>query len=226
MGGLRSISRKRRHLAVAIAIAVGAIFVPAPAQAGQIKASKAPQVSGPLSLADEKECLADKATYQGTTIARMNLCVWLYEFDEKMETDLTRTYGVAWVQTTVDAMNGWCATKVESNIKLPSGVKRHAYAPARKLSTKKRRRTTVKLTATANGNALDNGTVSQSFDLFPKTWTPSLANQGKTIRANWVGGESSKLAFAMGAEISWEFLSAPSIRGGLGNMRFVKSRRC
>ncbi len=224
MGGLRPASRKRQRVAAAVAT-VALFVVAAPAEARQIAASKDPRVSGPLSLVGS-DCGTHNATYGGTTIAKMKSCVWLYEFDEKMETDLERTYGVAWVQNTVDATNGWCATKVESNIKLPSGVERHAHAPARKLSTKKRRRTTVKLNVTADGNAIENGSVSQTFDLFPKTWTPSLANGGQTIKAAWAGRESSKLAFAMGAEISWAFLSSPSIRGGLGNMRFVKARGC
>lgn len=229
MGGLRPGLDRRRRVAAAVTAVALAFGTVAPARAGQIAASKDPKVSGPLSVKDW-DCLRDKARYKGTTIARMQLCVWFYEFDKTMEVDLARNYGVAWVQNTVDAVNGWCAAKVESNIKLPSNVKRHAYVPKRKVVAKKRRRATVRLEVTANGSAVEDGKVVQSFGLFPKTWTPSLANEGRTIRATWAGRESSKLAFALGAEISWaqgdEIYSSPSISGGLGSMRFVKSRRC
>ena len=226
MGGLRSTTRRRRYVTVAVAAAVISVCVPAPAHAGQPDASKEPRVSGPLEV-QSQDCLPHQVKYGGKTIALLNACVWLYEFDLTMETDALRNYGVAWVQTTVDATNGWCATKVNSEVSLPQDVQRHGYAPRRKLARRKPARATVKLKVDAEGYAVEDAAISQRFNLFPKTWRPTLADNGRSVITTWTGRESSKLAFAHGVEFSWPLGQSPGIvRGGLGHMRFVKSRGC
>lgn len=223
MGGLRSTSWRRRLLGLTCATALA---WSGPAHAGQLKAAKAPRVSGPLSLAGSA-CSKDTATHEGQVIARLDSCVWIYEFDNTMETDPLRTYGVGWVQTSVDPVNGWCATKVESELTLPDEVEALKRTPKSKVAVKKKSRTSVKLKVDAGGYAsLEEGRVSQRFNLFPAGMRPSGSLDGGIVRTTWTGRESARLAFALGAEISWELLGTPSIRGGLGHMSFVKSSRC
>ena len=188
-------------------------------------AAKNPRVSGPLQPSSSS-CAKNKATHEGQTIARLQSCIWLYEFDAAMETDFARTYGVGWVQTTVDAVNGWCATKVGSELTLPGTVSLHDSAPKKKMTTNKKTRARVRLNVDAEGYALSEASISQSFDLYRRVLSTAVPDTKRAVRTTWRGRESSKLAFALGAEISWSVLDTPHIKGGLGRMSFVKSRRC
>ena len=216
----------KAHRSIAIALIASAFIVGTPAHADQTRASKNPEVSGPLTITDSA-CGEKRLTHDGKPLAQVESCVFLYEFDELMETDVLQTYGVVWVQTTVDPLNGWCVTSADSELKLPSSVERHGRTPTKTMSTSKRKRVNVGLDATAAGNAVEYGYIGQSFDLYPKSLRAELANEGRTMRTSWKGSESSTLFSALGAEISWPALSAPGrIRGGLGNMNFLKKGKC
>ena len=182
-------------------------------------------MSGPLTLTNSA-CGDDRLTHEGKPLARVESCIFLYEFDALMETDVTQTFGVAWVQTNVDPLNDWCVTSVDSELLLPDSVERYGRTPTKEISVSKRKRVNVGLTATAGGNSLATGYVGQSFDLYPKWLTSKVADKDRIVRTSWKGSESSTLAFALGAEISWSLLSAPEIRGGLGKMNFIKSKNC
>ena len=214
----------RGRLALAIWLVVPALLIAAPAL-GQPSATDEPRVSGPLYLVG-MSCGDDKLMHEGKPLARVDSCVRLYEFDSLMETDVTRTYGVAWVQTTIDPLNGWCATKARAEVILPNTVTRHRRAPVGEISSNKKDRVKVKLTTTADGHALENASVSQSIDVYPKSLTPRLANGGRTVRTEWRGEESDELAFVSAVEISWSILDTPQIRGGLGEMSFLKAPKC
>jgi hypothetical protein len=203
---------------------VPALLFAAPAH-GQPGAGDDPRVTGPLYLVGSS-CGDDRLTHEGETLAKVQSCIRLYEFDTIWETDATRTFGVAWLQSTVKPMNGWCATKVSNDVVLPETVSRHGRAPAKETSTKKPDRVRVKLIADADHNAIEVGTIAQSFDMYPVSLEPSLANRGQTIRTTWKGQESDELAFVTGTEVSWQVLQTPEIRGGLGKMSFVKSSDC
>jgi hypothetical protein len=218
--------RGRAHRSIAIALVASFVIAGAPAHAGQTKASKNPKVTGPLALTDSA-CGDKRIMHEGKPLAQVESCVFLYEFDTLMETDVTQTYGVAWVQTTVDPLNGWCVTSADSELLLPSSVERHGRTPTKAMSTSKRKRVNVGLDVTAGANALEYAYIGQGFDLYPKSLSASLANGGRTVRTSWKGSESSTLFSALGAEISWPVLSSPGrIRGGLGNMNFLKKNKC
>lgn len=220
--GLRP--RPKGRLALAIWLVVSALLIAAPAH-GQPPASHDPRVTGPLYLVG-RSCGADRLAHEGEPLAKVQSCIWLYEFDMLWETDATRTFGVAWVQATVKPLNGWCATKVSTEVALPDTVNRHGRAPTRDISTKTTDRVRVKLVADADNHALQPGTIDQAFDLYRGSMKPALANHGQTVRTTWTGQESDELAFVTGAEISWQVLGTPEIRGGLGQMSFVKASNC
>lgn len=212
------------RLALAIWLVVSALLIAAPAH-GQPPASDDPRVTGPLYLVG-KSCGGDRLTHEGEPLAKVHSCIRLYEFDMVWETDATRTFGVAWVQSTVKPLNGWCATKVSTEVALPDTVSRHGRAPARDISTKTADRVRVKLVADADHQAIQQGTIDQTFDMYPSSLKPTLANNGQTVRTTWKGQESDELAFVTGAEISWQVLQTPEIRGGLGQMSFQKDSDC
>ena len=221
-GGLRPASKGR--FALAIWLVVSALLWAAPAQ-GQPPATNEPRVSGPLYLAG-LSCGDNKLKHEGKVLAKVASCVRLYEYDTLMETDVNRSFGVAWVQTTVDPMNGWCATKVRTEVILPGSVNRLGRAPNRLISRSKPGKARIKISTTADDTGLEEGSVSQDVNLYPRSLKPSLAKSGRIVRTEWNGQESRELAFVSAAEISWDVLATPEIRGGLGKMLFLKGRGC
>ena len=196
------------------------------ASADQTSARDEPDVSGPLELVDEG-CSGGGVRHEGRRIARVMSCVRLYQFDEVMESDPLRSYGVAWVQTTVDAARGWCTKAVNTNIVLGTDIERHGRAPAQRIRIYRPRPLRVHLAADANGYGMADAWIAQRVTAFRGTLTPSTGNEGRLLRLTWAGRrQGAKLAFAMGAEISWGYFAGPEIRAGLGQMRFVKRRRC
>ncbi len=191
----------------------------------QTSADEPPDVSGPMHAGDA-QCGGGPLTHEGRLLARVRTCIWFIPFDELSETDLTRSYGVLWVQNTVDPVGGWCATRVPTEIKISKDAERHARTPSSRVKTRRPRPVTTSLTVDADGHAVENGRVKQSYRLYRRGLTPSLAEDGRIVRSTWKGKESDKLFFAAGAEVSWELFSSAKFKGGLGKLSFVKSRGC
>ncbi|MDQ4143383.1 MAG: hypothetical protein M3198_06510 [Actinomycetota bacterium] len=181
-------------------------------------------MNGPLELI-ASDCQADVAKHEGKTIARMYSCLRLYQYEAGSETDVLRDHGVGWIQTTVDAVHGWCAARVQSRLIVPDSLELHSSAPRHKLEPTRRERATVTVKTDAQGNGLETGSVSQSFDVFPQSLKPKVVDDRKVL-TKWEGRESARLAFALGAEVSWGLDASPSIIGGLGKMSFVKAKGC
>ena len=222
MGSTTTRLKMRRALGASLALV---IVLGSVAAAEQMSARDKPVVKGPLELAGSG-CGGGPVRHEAKVIARVQSCVRIYQFDDVMETDPARTYGVAWIQSTVDPERGWCVTKANTDLELPDGVARHGRAPARRIDVTRTRRLKVKLTADADGHALEEASVAQTMTAYRGSLNPSSADDGNVLRLTWTGRQPRKLAFVMGAEISWEFLSAPELRGGLGKLRFLKSKRC
>ena len=195
------------------------------ASADQTSARDEPTVYGPLELV-ASGCGGGPVRHDGRVIARVASCVRLYQFDDVMETDPLTTYGVAWVQATVDAMRGWCTTRANTEILLPEGVPEHGRAPARRIAVRKTKPLRIRLPADADNYALVPAWVRQRVTAYKGVITPSSARDGRLLRLTWKGRQSKKLAFASGVEISWDYFSGPEVRGGLGRLSFVKSRSC
>ncbi len=217
-------SRPALRAFVALASVVVALTGPA-AQARQLRATDEPKTSGPVSEAGSS-CSGDRLEHEGETIARVESCIWVYRFDETMETDLTKTYGAVWVQNTVDPMNGWCATYIPTEITIPKGTYRHARAPRDAIKVARRKRVKTKLVVDAAGQALEPARISNGYTLFPRRLKTGSSDGGRTTRVTWSGKQSRTLAFAGGLEASWSFLGTPRFRAGFGLMKFVKSRGC
>lgn len=221
--GLRP-KRFRGRTALAISLVWSALLVAAPALS-QPPAAKDPRVTGPLYLVG-MSCGDNKLKHEGDTLAAVESCIRLYEYDTLSETDVVNTYGVAWVQTSVNPVGGWCATQVETEVVLPGTVTTHATAPKKGVSPRKRDTVSVKITSSAGGAGIQDASIRQNLDVYPKSLQPEVAKNGRIVRTNWRGRESSNLAFVAAAEISWQMLDSPQIRGGLGQMRFIKAPGC
>jgi hypothetical protein len=169
----------------------------------QLDARDAPTTSGPLT-AGEKGCDGGKEMHEGDLVARVRLCYRVFLFDPDSEDSEGRDYGVIWLQSSVDAEPGWCTTAVRTSALISEGGRAHDYSPAAKITADGRKRVKRTLKVDAQGNADQNGRITQSFVIFPKRVVPRLSKGGEQrFKLIWRGSTARRLAFATGVEISW-----------------------
>jgi hypothetical protein len=217
----------KRSVTFALLIALAALPTTG-AQAvlpAQTDARTDPVVTGPLALSD-KACSRIQERILGELVAYTKTCIRLYTFNNNQETDLQRDYGVAWLQATVNAENGWCATTVRTDLKIPNGVTIHKRNPVELRTAAQPKVITNKMTTTAAGNSMTKASVAQSYIFRPRKAERVLANEGATQRLVWTGKTPAKLFFQTGVVFSWNILESPGeFRSGLG-FRFEKAANC
>lgn len=209
-----------------------------PGQAGGVAASQPgardkPEASGPLSFEgrsceQKEEVFKDPVTGKRETVAVAEACVLLYVYDPAKEDDGARDYGIVWLQTTVDARNGWCATKVKSDLTITDDAKLFEHDPKKTIETKHKERVKVSVTTNAQDHGEGTGRLKQSFTLRPERLKPSLEEKASAslFRLRWTGQTNKKLAFVSGVEISWDAEdSVDSMSSGL-SYEFEKRGSC
>ena len=198
---------KRALIVLSAALAFGSVVSPAEAQKKQMGAADDPSVSGALTLEDQK-CDRKVQTHEGEKVAVARRCLRFYSYDPASETALDRDYGALWLQSTVDAASGWCATRTGSKILLPEDLGLHSRAPKKKRVVKRRgpATTTLDVTVEENGPA---ASIAQNWIAFPRVVAPSLKKDGRVFKLGWRGETGARLAFAHGIEISWTTSAPP-----------------
>jgi hypothetical protein len=193
----------RARIAVVVVIAL-ALIAP-PALGAQMTAGEKPVVKGPLDTDQSlHKCKSEPERFQGVVIANFKLCSTYYLFDSTQETDSERDYGAVWVQGTVDPVNGWCARWVRMDLPIDEG-RAHTKAPrpGTVLKPRKAKRVKTRLEVDAQGHAVDEGVLKNSFRLYRRQLRTTFLEKSRTLRMRWTGNKSNKLAFAMGVETSW-----------------------
>ena len=191
----------------------------------QTDARTDPVVTGPLVLSD-KACSRAEERLLGELVAHTRTCIRLYTFNNNQETNPQRDYGVAWLQANVNAENGWCATTVRTDLKIPDGVAIHKRNPVALRTAAQPKVITNKMSTTAGNNSMSKASVSQRYIFRPRKAERVLANGGATQRLVWTGKTPAKLFFQTGVVFSWNILeSLGQFRSGLG-FRFEKAANC
>jgi hypothetical protein len=187
-----------------VPLALAAVLMLPGTASAQLDARDAPTVSGPLN-AGQKGCDGGKEMHQGELVARVRLCYRIFLFDVDSEDSENRDYGVVWLQSNVDAEPGWCATAVRTSALISKGGSTHDYAPSDEIKAQDKKTVTRTLKVDAQGNADQNGKITQSFTMIPKRVTPTLTRNGDKERFKliWNGSSARNLGFATGVEISW-----------------------
>ena len=193
-----------RRVTIGSAALVLALLLPGgtAAPATQLDANEAPDHEGPLTLSDTR-CDRKTRKNEGEVVAVIKRCLFFYRFDESAEGDAEYDYGVAWLQSNVDARNGWCAKRVASDVLLPEGVGVHAFDPKGPTEIDSIRKRTTRLTADAAGMATEPARVTQDWIAYPARVKGLYRDQDGVFRVKWVGSTKAKLGFAGGVEISW-----------------------
>lgn len=199
----RSLPARALLLGVATILVMGVIGA-SPVSAKQMDAREAPTVTGPLEAGD-MQCRKANVTRNDEKLAAVRLCSTLYALDPATDGDEANDYGVLWVQSNVDAKNGWCASRVRTKALVKSGGTLYDVAPGKTAKTSKRQKVRVRLTLDAHENPESTSTLTQRYLLFPRRVKPLVeaTKQGTRVTTEWLGSAGRKLAFAMGLELSW-----------------------
>lgn len=202
---------------------------PATAGGSQLDPYDRPDASGPLTF-QGKGCGKRTARSQGDLVAVLRYCVFLYTLSPTAELDPLRDYGAAWAQTEVDPRNGWCATNVRSEVSLPKQARGHATAP-KDMDAGAPKQARTSLVVDAQGLALSNGVLRQTYRLYPGGITGAVSDHGRDYRVTWNGRTNKTLAFAVGREFSvptGDVLLGElgSFGAGLSSLRFVRAPGC
>jgi hypothetical protein len=201
--------------------------------ASQPTAKEKPNASGPLSFEgrrceQKKEIFTNPKTGDSETVAVAEACVLLYAYDPAAEDDLEHDYGITWLQTTVDARNGWCAIKVRSDLTITDDAKLFQHDPKKAFERRRPRRIRVKVSTDAQGHGSDVGRLQQSFTMRPRRLRPFLIKRASAnlFRLRWTGRTERKLAFVSGVEIAWDADDAVNAMTSGLSYEFEKRGNC
>lgn len=205
------------------------LLIAAPALAAQTKAHDRPHKTGPLALTDQK-CARRDQDRGGRRIAAVISCLRFYRMNPSAESNPKRDYGILWLQSNVDAMAGWCATTVTSEITVPPQTNVNASAPARAIHASRTKHATTKVTSDGGGTASRPGSISQGFTMYPNMEQTSFrtTNAGRVFTLKWSGSTAHKLGLVSGVAISWRTSVGPpkSITFRVGRYTFEKKASC
>jgi hypothetical protein len=204
--------RRTLHAAVVSLLLAATTFVAPEASAAQLNASENPNVSGPLDLA-EKECEFDRReTETGDLVANVKSCVYFYFFDDSEEEDDASDYGVAWFQSNVNPVKGWCTLRFRSQVPVPSGSTLTALQPRGVKKINAPAKFTTNLKVDAEGAATENGRVKKNAKLYPEKVRSRVLQQGSKVRFSWTGSSPKRLGFAFGFELAWDAGTSPNLQ--------------
>ena len=204
------------------AILVVCLLVPVGSAEAQLDARERPRVTGPLAFVG-KDCDRHVERAGGRIIATSRSCLRLYAFDPSRENNSSRDFGVAWMQSEVDARRRWCATEARSIIDFPRRVRVLGTTPG-DLDTSRSRLVRARLRV---DNATDSpATIQNAFRLYPRVLRTGITDDGASFRATWRGSTRRALGFALGVELSWEQGALPPATGSLLDFALKRSGRC
>ena len=187
----------------------------APAQAAQLDPRTAPVTSGPL--------IEDSGAYEGNRCSRQEIagtngevaavakfCWTFYRFDPAAETDAGRDYGAWWIQSVVKPKNGWCASKVVTQMTMATGSTMHGLS-GRDFQTSSSRSITQKLRMDVEGNTTTPALIKQSLKLIPSKLVSKFVTRSNTFKMVWSGATRRAVAAAGGVEGSWAGDQGPPV---------------
>ena len=213
----------KRSFRVVAAAATLVVLAATPA-AGQLDPRDEPTVSGPLNFG-ERVCNREALKAPDGKIGVVTrACIYAYTFDSGEETDAERDYGVAWVQTYAEPKNGWCLSRVKSDV-INQNDNISAKAPRVNRTFSRGRRFVTRLRSDANGAANTDGIVRNAVRMRPGRLRSVNRDGGKTFRLVWSGATARPVAFTVGIESNWnssgEFVFSPT-----GGVRTTLKANC
>ena len=181
----------------------------------QLNARSQPGVSGPISLFS-RDCSEPYGQYEDEFWRDFDgeLCMFRYIFDPLAELDVANDYGMVWAQISVDH-DSFCIDAVEPMLlflRLLPGFELRVVSttPRDRLVARAARTVRETLESDAGGWATDDAAhLTQTYRLLPRVLSGGevkvFDDQGnQRARWKWSGHTSKRLAFVVGAVVSWK----------------------
>jgi hypothetical protein len=178
------------------------------AGAAQIGVKTAPNVSGPLikAFGAPEKCSTVSPKRDGQVAAVAEQCLWGYNFDIGSESDASKDYGVAWMQTVITPKNGWCVAALQAALGTSNGAKIVSVTPG-STSVASDKRKTASLVVDPAGEEQAKGRISQSYLLekgkLQVTNKADSQSGGRIVQTTWSGLSKDKVAIVTGMVLSW-----------------------
>src|SRR5918992_1906732 len=193
-----------QHKLITVIVAAMLWLVAAPAHA-QLDAGNRPNTNGPLTTGDQfRDCRSRVERFQGEVAGRFKICYWYFLFDPDRENS-PKNFAGFWAQGTVTPVGQWCARRARLDLELPARRHVHTRAPkaGKVIRTSSSRPFTPRLKVDAQGHAVDNASISNTFRVFANRLRVVRADNGDIHRMAWSGSVGRTLAFASGVEVSF-----------------------
>lgn len=222
----RTYTRNVTKVALAAAIAVLLLVPSTSGAATQMNATDDPRVTGDLELQTDG-CRSQQEKYRGEIVARGKTCLRIYTYDSASESDMTRNYGVVWLQSNLNSSRNWCGSEVLSDVDLPGNIRVESRDPRSVDVNRNAKPYETSITVEAGGNVSSPTEAKISQDqLLYKDRVTTRVQSGNVFRLKWTGLESDKLGFASGAEISWAEADSPGAISFRLNYQLSRGRGC
>ena len=197
-----------------IVLVVALALIPLSAGA-QMNPRNKPTKVGPLTFDGDTyagpNCKDGKFRRNGTSgqvTSNWTFCTYFYRYSTAQDNNSNRNFGAMWLSTRVDPTNGWCASRVISQLgvqtsgtgnvlnRAPQGRSREANS-SRKVQTR--------LVVDAGGAGSTNGVLKKDWTLHRGELAIRKFKQGgfTNLRLNYEGPTKKTTAFAAAFEMSW-----------------------
>jgi hypothetical protein len=169
---------------------------------GQLKTAALPYRDGDTLAFIDQGCETQKSEVDGKVTAVTKACLSLYAVPPLLELDEVRNHGALWLQSSVDARSGWCATRVVTKLTLPQGAEFLGITPNGSKPTA-RKKVNAKLRVGNLEIMTSVPSLLQSFFAYPDVIRVRQSEDGDVAKLVWSGRTRTDLAFALGAWISY-----------------------
>ena len=204
------------------AIVMACLLVSIGPVGAQLDARERPRITGPLAFVS-KDCERRVNRVGGRVIATSRSCLRLYAFDPARENNTSRNFGVAWMQSNVDARRRWCVKEARSVIGFPRNVRVLGTTPGDRDAS---RTHLIRARLHIDNAAEQAATIQNAFRLYPRLLRTRTMNDGTSFRATWRGSTRRALGFALGVELSWPEGAGPPRTGSLLDFTLRRSGSC
>jgi len=200
---------------LALIVLVGALALMPLSAGAQMSPRNKPTKVGPLTFDGDTyagpNCRDGKFRRNGTTgevTSNWTFCTYFYRYSTAQDNNSNRNFGAMWISTRVKPTNGWCASRVISQLGVQTSgtgnvIKRAPQGGG--MEANNSRSVQTRLVVDAGGSGSTNGVLKKAWTLRPGDVNIRKFNQGgfTNLRLNYDGPTKKTAAFAGAFEMSW-----------------------
>ena len=200
---------------LALIVLVGALALMPLTAGAQMSPRNKPTKVGPLTFDGDTyvgpNCKDGKFRRNGTTgevTSNWTFCTYFYRYSPAEDNNSNRNFGAMWISTRVKPTNGWCASRVISQLGVQTSGTGNVINRAPQgdgMEANNSRSVQTRLVVDAGGSGSTNAVLKKDWTLRPGELKIRKFNQGgfTNLRLNYHGPTRASTAFAAAFEMSW-----------------------